>query len=417
MKSTLKHSWWKVGALIGLSFLLSACGSIAPYRVAEEGERVRDNQVLLLGRIDFDVQFEQDLGAGSYSEEGEVEVFLEVGDKIKFAVVPFNEYFAIRVDRASVELSALTIYTLYRYSVSGNTRVEYSEYVNFEYELPPIDIAPDDQFVYIGDFQHRFTHRNPYGIQDSRVFVVDNYETALERFRGYATAVDGTPLSPENKATVTTQARLSDGFNTYYQDQGRGGPPDNLHSEEQTALTLKAADAPSSGQSIAVIAADTTNQSLRMAEMTAELLSDRTSLNVVSESAIAGSLPLYPANLVAEGNLFGNDDTALLATIGESIGADFVYAVRRGSASMTTRDRAIGYSERFEIAMEGVLIDVDRSSQVGQTRYYAKNGKWVAGGVLAGWGGASDAYEQTQSNALGEIADAVVSRFEEVAPK
>ena len=413
MKSTLTHSWSKVGALIGVSFLLSACGSIVPYRVAEEGERVRDNQVLLLGRIDFDVEFEQDLQRGHTTEEGEVEVFFEVGDKIKFAVVPFNEYFVIKTDRSTLDLSALTIYTLYRYTASSS----YTEYVNFEYDLPPIDIAPDDQFVYIGDFQHRFTHRNPYGIQDSRVFVVDNYETALERFRGYATAVDGTPLSPENKATVITQARLSDGFNTYYQNQGRGGPPANLHSEEQTALTLNAADAPSSGQSIAVLAADTTNQSLQLARITAELLSERTSLNVLAEDAVAGSIPLYPANLVAEGNLFGNDDTALLATIGESIGADFVYAVRRASASSTTRDRAIGYSERFEIAMEGVLVDVAQSSQVAQTRYYAKNGKWVAGGVLAGWGGVSDAYEQTQSKALGEIADAVVSRFEEVAPK
>jgi hypothetical protein len=396
--------------LLSSIVLLFASCLMLPSGGVKPGQRVQEDKVFVIGRVNFDFEIKQE-GLNRSIWNGKIELAGVNGDAFEVVYVPWNEYFVIKLDRKDLDLIYMNLRTELKHSFLGNQ--DTVKVILFDYHLPPFHLAENDTFVYIGDMDHSVVSRNPYGSFDPRVSVVDRYDEVKEQFTGFIVDADGAPLVPKNVCRPVSGSRLSKGFDKVSGDtfkiKGRT-KNDNIPFALSDGVILE------SGASIAVLAADNNEETLMITQEIRDVLSAKSSLKVIGEEQMENILPLYPASLLDDDSALSDTQIPILFQIGESLAVDYVYAITRKKAVNASQEKFLGSAPQIHLWEYGVLCETGSSRKAGHTDYYViSKERSLLGGQhdIANWRNEREKeYREFTAELSGPIAQAIIEAVE-----
>lgn len=164
----------KVYVLMFLAFAaLNSCVS-----VPTQGDRIPEDKVFLVGKIDpgldiksfFGLEDEKEVGLRVYWNEYPPEIATAATAHLTYS--PNDNYFILAVPRKS-KLYLREMMFVPKVSIGDQIQLRY------DYEKLAVSIPDGEQFVYIGDFRIAYKNDEP------ALFLEDKYETALKEFTNY----------------------------------------------------------------------------------------------------------------------------------------------------------------------------------------------------------------------------------------
>jgi len=211
--------------IITLLFLSSGCANIAT--VVKKGATLRDEKVILVGKLILDPMLEQKFGSScgcgifpSFEEQYENKLFVFLDNdehhmftddlgviccphsvmKAQTAIESIQgEYFTVELPREKTFIKG--VFVVLTSSSSTNSGLLIRSNIK-------IDITPEDAFIYIGDFIYTLNKKQKFELQ-----VVDNFNRVKEKYSSFVKSSQAMPVPIQNK-TVKNISEIETFFST-----------------------------------------------------------------------------------------------------------------------------------------------------------------------------------------------------------